>query len=100
MNKHVAAILFSAILPALPVTAQPPMSEALATAAAPITTLKPAFDELPSIRRVKPREVVDFAVEDGRLLALWTGQINAPHPVRLETPDLDAEWMAHAPLSS
>lgn len=98
MNKHVAAILFGAILPAMPLSAQegarrPPIP------AVTLTTLKPAFDALPTIRRVKPREVASFAMEEGRLLVLWSGQISAPEPVRLETPDLDAEWMAHAPPS-
>lgn len=97
MNKHVAAILFGAILPALPVSARPAEAEGVL---APVTTHRPAFDELPSIRRVKPREVVELAVEEGRLLASWTGLVGAHEPVRLETPDLDAEWMAHAPTAA
>jgi hypothetical protein len=99
MNKHVAAILFGAILPAMPLSAQGAMGRPPLGTTPPLTTLRPAFDELPAIRRVKAREVVGFAMEDGRLLALWSGRISAPEPMRLETPDLDAEWMAHAPLS-
>ena len=31
----------------------------------------------------------------GMVFAEWSGQVHAPQPRRIETEELDAEWMAH-----
>lgn len=60
---------------------------------------RPIFDHLASAGRFKRADVATFCCEDGRLWAEWSGNVCAPEPRRLETMDLDAEWMAHAPAT-
>jgi hypothetical protein len=56
-----------------------------------------AVDYLKSAGRYKRKQIATFAYEDGRLWAEWAGHVDAGEPRRIETAELDAEWMAHAP---
>ncbi|MGE5608833.1 MAG: hypothetical protein ACM359_06245 [Bacillota bacterium] len=56
-----------------------------------------AFDYLKSAGRYRREQIASIAYEDGRLWAEWAGHVDAREPRRIETAELDAEWMAHAP---
>src|SRR5947209_1736711 len=53
------------------------------------------FGHLKSAGRVRRAQIAKVFVDEGMLFAEWSGQINAPEPRRIETEELDAEWMAH-----
>lgn len=53
------------------------------------------FGHLKSAGRFRRNEIAKVFVDEGIVFAEWSGQVNAPHPRRIETEELDAEWMAH-----
>ena len=53
------------------------------------------FGHLKSAGRFRRNEVAKFFVDEGMVFAEWSGQVDAPQPSRIETEELDAEWMAH-----
>jgi len=53
------------------------------------------FGHLKSAGRVRRAQIAKVFVDEGMLFAEWFGQVNAPEPRRIETEELDAEWMAH-----
>ena len=53
------------------------------------------FGHLKSAGRVRRAQIAKLFVDEGMLFAEWSGQVNAPEPRRIETEELDAEWMAH-----
>jgi hypothetical protein len=53
------------------------------------------FGHLKSAGRFRRNEIARIFVDEGIVFAEWSGQINAPQPRRIETEELDAEWMAH-----
>jgi len=58
------------------------------------------FGRLKSAGRYRRNELASYAFEEGRLWAEWGGYVRAEDPRFIETPELDAEWMAYAPSSS
>jgi hypothetical protein len=57
------------------------------------------FDQMKSAGRIKRYQLAAFCLEDGRLYAEWNGPLHIPQPMRIETEELDAEWMALAPAT-
>jgi hypothetical protein len=53
------------------------------------------FGHLKSAGRFRRNEIARFFVDEGMVFAEWSGQVHAPQPRRIETEELDAEWMAH-----
>ena len=53
------------------------------------------FGHLKSAGRFRRAEIATLFIDDGMLFAEWTGQVDARQPRRIETEELDAEWMAH-----
>src|SRR5438477_6727241 len=53
------------------------------------------FGHLKSAGRFRRAEIAALFIDDGTLYAEWTGQVDARQPRRIETEELDAEWMAH-----
>src|SRR2546421_1098626 len=53
------------------------------------------FGHLKSAGRVRRAQIAKVFVDEGALFAEGSGQIDAPEPRRIETEELDAEWMAH-----
>jgi hypothetical protein len=53
------------------------------------------FGHLKSAGRVRRAQIAKLFVDEGMLFAEWSGQVTAPEPRRIETEELDAEWMAH-----
>jgi len=59
-------------------------------------TCRPSeFGHLKSAGRFRRSEIATLFIDDGMLFAEWTGQVDARQPRRIETEELDAEWMAH-----
>jgi hypothetical protein len=55
------------------------------------------FGHLKSAGRFRRNEIAKVFVDEGMVFAEWSGQLSAPQPRRIETEELDAEWMAHCP---
>ena len=53
------------------------------------------FGHLKSAGQFRRNEIARFFVDEGMVFAEWSGQVNALQPRRIETEELDAEWMAH-----
>jgi hypothetical protein len=53
------------------------------------------FGHLKSAGRFRRNEIANVFVDEGMVFAEWSGQVNATQPRRIETEELDAEWMAH-----
>ncbi|HEV8378817.1 MAG TPA: hypothetical protein VGP99_08195 [Tepidisphaeraceae bacterium] len=53
------------------------------------------FGHLKSAGRFRRNEIAKVFVDEGMVFAEWSGQLSAPEPRRIETEELDAEWMAH-----
>jgi hypothetical protein len=53
------------------------------------------FGHLKSAGRVRRAQIATLFVDEGMLFAEWSGQISAQEPRRIETEEIDAEWMAH-----
>lgn len=53
------------------------------------------FGHLKSAGRFRRNEIAKVFVDEGMVFAEWSGQIDAPQPRRIETEEIDAEWMAH-----
>src|SRR5258706_11156282 len=58
------------------------------------------FGHLKSAGRFRRGEIATLFIDDGRLYADWSGQVDARQPRRIETEELDAEWMAHTHSAS
>ena len=53
------------------------------------------FGHLKSAGRFRRVEIAALFIDDGMLYTEWSGQVDARQPRRIETEELDAEWMAH-----
>lgn len=53
------------------------------------------FGHLKSAGRFRRNEIAKVFVDEGMVFAEWSGQVNASQPRRIETEEIDAEWMAH-----
>jgi len=53
------------------------------------------FGHLKSAGRFRRNEIAKVFVDEGMVFAEWSGHVNATQPRRIETEELDAEWMAH-----
>ena len=66
-------------------------------ALAPLLARRTHFDHMRSAGKVKRHQIATFSYDDGRLWADWTAPLLVPQPMRIETEEIDAEWMALAP---
>jgi len=101
MKRHIATALIAGMGLAAPTSQIVPASqpaEALFSASKQdkdtICRLS-QFGHLKSAGRFRRNEIARIFVDEGVVFAEWSGQINAPQPRRIETEELDAEWMAH-----
>ena len=101
MKRHIATALiagfgFAAPMPQTLGDSQP--AEALLSASRQdkrtICRLS-QFGHLKSAGRFRRNEIAKLFVDEGMVFAEWSGQVHAPQPRRIETEELDAEWMAH-----
>jgi hypothetical protein len=67
---------------------------------APLVARRTHFDHMRSAGKIKRHQIATFSYDDGRLWADWTAPLHVPQPMRVETEELDAEWMALAPQAS
>jgi hypothetical protein len=101
MKRHIATALIAGIglaAPAAQVAGASQPSEALH----PVERLDKRaicrlsqFGHLKSAGRFRRNEIAKVFVDEGMLFAEWSGQVNASQPRRIETEEIDAEWMAH-----
>jgi len=100
MKRHIA----TALLVGMGIAAERPQLQAreLAQGDAPTRRIERGtvcrvseFGHLKSAGRVRRAQIATLFVDEGMLFAEWSGQINAPEPRRIETEEIDAEWMAH-----
>jgi hypothetical protein len=67
---------------------------------APLLARPSHFDHMKSAGRLKRHQIAGFSLDDGRLWAEWQAPLHIPQPMRIETEELDAEWMALAPATT
>src|SRR5688572_207747 len=67
---------------------------------APLLARPTHFDHMKPAGKLKRHELATFSFDDGRLWAEWSAPICVPQPMRIETEELDAEWMALAPTTT
>jgi hypothetical protein len=101
MKRHIATALIAGIGLAAP---GPAMAGASQQAEVRLPAGRPdasavcrmsRFGHLKSAGRFRRNEIAKICVDEGMVFAEWSGQVDAPHPRRIETEELDAEWMAH-----
>src|SRR4051812_7804849 len=101
MKRHIATALIAGIGLA---AATPQVLDAAQLSAAQVPLERPhkraicrlsQFGHLKSAGRFRRNEVAKVFVDDQMVFAEWSGQVSAPQPRRIETEELDAEWMAH-----
>ncbi|HEX2971541.1 MAG TPA: hypothetical protein VHP11_04375 [Tepidisphaeraceae bacterium] len=78
----------------LHIPASPPIMQRMIPSA---LMRRAAFDHLKSAGRYKREQIATLAYDDGRLWAEWSGHVEASEMRRVETTELDAEWMAYSP---
>ena len=66
-------------------------------ALAPLLARRMHFDHMRLAGKIERRQLATFSYDDGRLWADWTAPLLVPQPMRVETEEIDAEWMALAP---
>jgi hypothetical protein len=67
---------------------------------APLLARRAHFDRMKSAGKLMRRQIAAFSLDDdGLLLAEWSAPLQIPSPMRIETEELDAEWMALAPAA-
>ena len=100
MKRHIA----TALLVGMGIAAERPQVKGNEFAASPSPTRRiergtvwrvSEFGHLKSAGRVRRAQIAKVFVDEGMLFAEWSGQVNAPQPRRIETEEIDAEWMAH-----
>ena len=101
MTRHIATALIAGIGFAAPTLQSSTDSQATA-ATLPATPQDKntlcrlsQFGHLKSAGRFRRNGVAKVFVDEGMVFAEWSGQVHAPQPRRIETEELDAEWMAH-----
>jgi hypothetical protein len=99
MKRHIATALIAGIGLAAPTTfSSADLPEALHPASRhdknTLCRLS-QFGHLRSAGRFRRNEIAKIFVDEGMVFAEWSGQVHAPQPRRIETEEIDAEWMAH-----
>lgn len=109
MRKQIATALLASVGFVPEVRAEAPRHQPLRVEAptdhhrreiAPLLARRTHFDHMRSAGRLKRHQLATFSLDDGRLYAEWSAALHVPHPMRIETEELDAEWMAVAPATS
>ena len=67
---------------------------------APLLARRTHFDQMKCAGKLKRQQLATFYLDDGRLCAEWAAPLNIAQPMRIETEEIDAEWMALAPATT